>query len=302
MEIKNIKKILEESPTIKYFESIIKIPEEVTTIYHYTTIEALTNGIIVNNAIKDKEICLWASNCEYMNDPDEVKTGYQFLNKIIGSYLDNKENLPYVSEYDYTIKDKIFITSFSTQNDSLPMWKMYGKDGKGIALGIDKEIITKVYKPLIYKCIYNSDKHIREISQILKPKKITRDSNIYDSEELKKGLEKILETAISGIIGVINDIVTTLAYSIFLVKNKDYSYEDEIRLYTIAEENIAFRCKNDLIIPYINVFLPKEALKEIWIGPTNDLNRTNKSLRTFLDAKGFNNVKILKSNIHYRST
>ena len=302
MEIKNIKKILEESPTIKYFESIIKIPEEVTTIYHYTTIEALTNGIIVNNAIKDKEICLWASNCEYMNDPDEVKTGYQFLNKIIGSYLDNKENLPYVSEYDYTIKDKIFITSFSTQNDSLPMWKMYGKDGKGIALGIDKEIITKVYKPLIYKCIYNSDKHIREISQILKPKKITRDLNIYDSEELKKGLEKILETAISGIIGVINDIVTTLAYSIFLVKNKDYSYEDEIRLYTIAEENIAFRCKNDLIIPYINVFLPKEALKEIWIGPTNDLNRTNKSLRTFLDAKGFNNVKIFKSNIHYRST
>ena len=302
MEIKNIKKILEESPTIKYFESIIKIPEEVTTIYHYTTIEALTNGIIVNNAIKDKEICLWASNCEYMNDPDEVKTGYQFLNKIIGSYLDNKENLPYVSEYDYTIKDKIFITSFSTQNDSLPMWEMYGKDGKGIALGIDKEIITKVYKPLIYKCIYNSDKHIREISQILKPKKITRDSNIYDSEVLKKGLEKILETAISGIIGVINDIVTTLAYSIFLVKNKDYSYEDEIRLYTIAEENIAFRCKNDLIIPYINVFLPKEALKEIWIGPTNDLNRTNKSLRTFLDAKGFNNVKIFKSNIHYRST
>ena len=302
MEIKNIKKILEESPTIKYFESIIKIPEEVTTIYHYTTIEALTNGIIVNNAIKDKEICLWASNCEYMNDPDEVKTGYQFLNKIIGSYLDNKENLPYVSEYDYTIKDKIFITSFSTQNDSLPMSRMYGKDGKGIALGIDKEIITKVYKPLIYKCIYNSDKHIREISQILKSKKITRDSNIYDSEELKKGLEKILETAISGIIGVINDIVTTLAYSIFLVKNKDYSYEDEIRLYTIAEENIAFRCKNDLIIPYINVFLPKEALKEIWIGPTNDLNRTNKSLRTFLDAKGFNNVKIFKSNIHYRST
>lgn len=256
----------------------------------------------MNNAIKDKEICLWASNCEYMNDPDEVKTGYQFLNKIIGSYLDNKENLPYVSEYDYTIKDKIFITSFSTQNDSLPMSKMYGKDGKGIALGIDKEIITKVYKPLIYKCIYNSDKHIREISQILKSKKITRDSNIYDSEELKKGLEKILETAISGIIGVINDIVTTLAYSIFLVKNKDYSYEDEIRLYTIAEENIAFRCKNDLIIPYINVFLPKEALKEIWIGPTNDLNRTNKSLRTFLDAKGFNNVKIFKSNIHYRST
>ena len=43
----------------------------------------------------------------------------------------------------------------------------------------------------------------------------------------------------------------------------------------------------------------EEALKEIWIGPTNDLNRTNKSLRTFLDAKGFNNVKIFKSNIHY---
>lgn len=298
MKIKNIEKIPEEVTIIKYFKSIIKIPEEVTTIYHYTTIEALTNGIIVNKAVKDKEICLWASNCEYMNDPDEVKSGYQFLNKIVGSYLDNKENLPDVSEYDYTIKDKIFITSFSTQNDSLPMWKMYGKDGKGIVLGIDKEIISKVYEPLIYKCIYNSDKHIREISQILNPKKITRDSNIDNSGELEKGLE----TALSGIIGVINDILTTLAYSIFLVKNEDYSYEDEIRLFTIAEKNIAFRCKNDLIIPYINIFLPKEALKEVWIGPTSDLIRTKKSLRTFLDAKGFNNVKIFKSNIHYRST
>lgn len=45
------------------------------TLYHYTTIEALFAGILSDKRNDGEEICLWASNCEYMNDPDEIKTG-----------------------------------------------------------------------------------------------------------------------------------------------------------------------------------------------------------------------------------
>lgn len=57
---------------------------------------------------------------------------------------------------------------------------------------------------------------------------------------------------------------------------------------------------NNLIIPYIEQYFPKSALKEIWIGPTNDMNRATYSLRKYLDHMGFNEVEIKQSQVPYR--
>lgn len=47
-------------------------------------------------------------------------------------------------------------------------------------------------------------------------------------------------------------------------------------------------------------YLPKSALKEVWIGPANDMTRVAKSLKRYLDYMGFGNVVIKKSQIPYR--
>ena len=71
-------------------------------------------------------------------------------------------------------------------------------------------------------------------------------------------------------------------------------------MFFIAEQKIEFRHRNNLIIPYIKNYLPKFALKEIWIGPANDMDRVAKSLKKYLDYMGFGDVVIKKSRIPYR--
>lgn len=66
------------------------------------------------------------------------------------------------------------------------------------------------------------------------------------------------------------------------------------------KEIIKYRLKNNLIVPYVELYLPKSALKEIWIGPTNDMERATKSLRIYLDHMGFNEVEIKQSKVPYR--
>lgn len=234
-----------------------------------------------------------------MNDPDEVRTGQKFIDKAFKLSLDKKrvsssEN----KKIEEAIKKDFFITSFLLSQDSLPMWEMYGRKGHGIALGFDKEILLNDFSDFMYRCIYVDNTHKNIVSQLLKePISINENLNLTNKEDAIKMFGKL-------IIDIMENIITFSLVSVgamFLVKNPYYKYEDEVRLLQIAKEKIEYRYQNNFIIPYIKNYFPKSVLKEIWIGPANSIDRTKKSLRIYLDANGFDNVKIISSKIPYRS-
>lgn len=305
MEIIERKISPEEQAFNKEVQTFIKectvIPDGTDIIYQYTNIDALFNGIIVKEPKnKGAEICLWASNYLYMNDPSEIATGQEYVNKILKKYFvegdGGKEIQDKTDDVDY------YITSFSMTSDSLPMWGMYGKNGAGIALGFDRAIIEKV-NPSLYRCSYLDDKlknKITEFCEKMKGEKISQEafSLVFIIalfalllNDDKKQREKMIDSF--------------LPFLLFMTYAKDpaYKYEDEVRLLIHSDENseIKYRAQNNLIIPYIENFFPKEALKTVWIGPTNDMKRTIKSLRAYLDYKGFTNVDIIPSKVPYRS-
>ena len=88
----------------------------------------------------------------------------------------------------------------------------------------------------------------------------------------------------------------------FSLKHPSYSYEKEVRLMsTISDKDeIKHRFKNNLIIPYIEKYFPKDALKEIIVGPNNDMERTIYSLEKYLKHIGFEHVKVTPSKVPYR--
>ena len=284
----------------KYVELDAKI------LYHYTSVDALLGGIIVKNKPEPgKEICLWATNCRYMNDPEELNTGIQFANKIFNSFSDKsmKGNRKQ-KEKEEQLKDRTYITSFSSAVDCLPMWGMYGQNGHGLALGFDTAILKTDL--ILFKCLYATEKNEKwlkeEISKLMKAPgdlgKLLKEENI---------LSKILDNSLNMLLVYI--LLWTLS------KNPAYAYEEEIRCMLIVEkeynqetkgssvekkEFIKYRLKNNLIVPYVELYLPKTALKEIWIGPTNDMELATKSLRTYLDHMGFNEVEIKQSKVPYR--
>lgn len=258
---------------MKYVVSDAKI------LYHYTSIDALFGGIIVkNNPEPGKEICLWATNCRYMNDPEELSIGIQFANKVLDfSFDESNENAKW-------LKDKTYITSFSSAVDCLPMWGMYGQKGHGLALGFDTDIIKASFSDLLLKCIYVNQE----------------DNTQFINEQSGLDVFKSLWRQDDGSEKYFNNFFFFYMILWICGKHSAYEYEQEVRCFLTSSQPIKYRLKNNLIVPYIELYLPKSVLKEIWIGPTNDMERATKSLRTYLDHMGFNEVEIKQSKVPYR--
>lgn len=99
-------------------------PDLPTKIYHYTTIEALFNGLLTKKG-EDGKICLRATNAIYLNDPEDIKIGMEYLHKILGTGVS-------LSDFETLTKNcaNTYVTSFSAKKDHLPMWHMYAEEEK----------------------------------------------------------------------------------------------------------------------------------------------------------------------------
>ena len=58
------------------------LDETVMYLYHYTTVEALINGIVCTSPQNGEELCLRATHNQYMNDPTEFEKGMRLLDEM----------------------------------------------------------------------------------------------------------------------------------------------------------------------------------------------------------------------------
>lgn len=254
-----------------------KIFEQETkwNVYHYTDLNAL-----VNILCRDR-IVLRAANILYLNDPHELIEGIEAINKI------QKTSLQAGAFRSY------YITSFSSCKDNLSMWGMYAANGNGCALAFDYDELAKGYMGMI-KCIYGKD----EIEQSFNSSNKLIQTGEFISPigpKLSKEDEAKNRKAL-----LVNNVITTCLGA----KNEAYRYENETRgiVYCSDSKRIHFCTRNGYIVPYIEVLLPKSALKEIVIGPTDNTQLKEQSLFHFLQINGYNLdvIKLIKSTIPYR--
>lgn len=250
-------------------------------VYYYTDIDALLNGIIVDNPEQDKEICLWATRCTHLNDKKELVEGIDKLKKLISPTAINRLR-----------KDtcKGHSLSFSQKCDSLPMWSMYGKNGTGVMLAFKISALIDKYGDRFQPCIYTGTKYDANVFNVMKHRK-------WGTEYSKATPDMKLKV-----------IVCMCSQYIMLLKNGAFEYEDECRVIGIGfpyftsekERETFYRNKNSVITPYIKEYLPKIALQEIWLGPNNNPKLSKEALEEFLKSKGLTNVKVRTSKVPYR--
>lgn len=272
------------------------------TVYHYTTWNALIQGILSEVASKDR-IMLRAYSSYFMNDRTE---GELLLSKIAeAEYEANKDTESLFVNQDgieigMKVKDhplfqrrqemlkmsakehkkNTFSISFSKNNDSLPMWNYYAQSSGGVSLGFEAaEIWNQGYE--IFNCIYDED-HIKILGKIL-----------YEYEIHNKSHDSLSNTYI-------------------LAKDRHFKYEEECRIplkkfndeFVLTRRDqflpIKYGLKRGLIVPYVDILLPPSSLSEIWIGPTNNYGEAEFSLRSYLNHLGLNSVKIMSSDAPLR--
>lgn len=256
-------------------------------IYHYTTWEVMFKGILnENNCDSNGNRCLVlrAYSVNYMNDTSEglllpISVANRELEVIEERYGNESMQNPLLKRrYDIwkkgaeQHKQKQFSISFSHNKDSLPMWNYYGFNGKGICLGFDvKTLWNQGYE--IYDCIYDANK-TQKLAVLF-----------YDN------------------IGNNQNFLNILA------KDSHFEYEKECRIpivsiyngkYVKTDRDIFYPIKFDLkggyIVPYVEMYLPLSSIKEIVIGPTNNIGRAEDSLKGWLSSINMKNVKVKNSN------
>lgn len=252
-------------------------------LYHYTSIEALFNGILIRDAESDdKAISLFATHYQYLNDITELKYGEDMAREIFTDSHPQILNMekPCKETDPLPIHKEFFIISFSKLGDSLPMWSMYGRGGNGIALEFDSYEVLQSLRYL-YPCLYSKDDATKMIERV------------YDNMKGSKTLANNTAALASDIF--------ILKHFMQVIKNPAYKYEEEVRFINEYNENIEYRYTNNLIIPYVKQYLPKKALKRIIIGPNLDKDRTRTSIERYIRSLGFEDVEVVSSDVPFRN-
>jgi len=130
-----------------------KLMEE-SVVYHYTSVDTFYN---ILSGVKDNKICLRATHARFMNDPKEYDYALSIMKESMIEYeiknnINDKRKSSYLFEKDSLFPNlselggEPYLLSFSKHSDDLSMWRAYGKDGTGISIGFDSDMLNQYGK------------------------------------------------------------------------------------------------------------------------------------------------------------
>ena len=274
-------------------------------LWHYTNSRGI-EGIVRNRTIR-------LSHPGFMNDPSELlyarKKSRHFLSELAcDGYPDLDAD--FRRKYVETMNPTVFVASFCKDWDNLDLWREYGDDGGGFALGFRMKKLRDI--------LAKSDKEDMGIPKLVYCYRV-----LYDRNEQKKLTSKIWEFWRSKFEETWTDRESSTAnlmihgffemldlFSPFF-KHPCYESEKESRLvlhYTsVDSEKTQYLPRRGYFKPYIDLEIKTEENEEsplaaVVAGPATDPFLSERSLRMFLISHGQINVQICRSALPYRGT
>jgi hypothetical protein len=299
-------------------------------IYHYTTVDALL-GMLKECSSCNKKLKMWATHSMFMNDPTEYEYGKEICQDLLRDIeeelgIDGTDRLSH-SMYTDSMKEyfnscemgssniptaiyngKPYVISLSKLRDDLKMWIPYSNNGRGVAIGFNKEKLNKYLEDLrnqedasydftIRDCIYKFDEE--NFINIKNSLKMYYDI-IQQAENISREGDEITESDMHA--ARLEYILLLNSQVASFVKIRDYEYEQEVRCKINKAKDIKFRESNGLLIPYVELEIPVEVIDNIIIGPTLDAERMKLSLEMLLNAKSVKRgIDIVASKVLYRA-
>ena len=268
-------------------------------LFHYTSVETFLK--ILDNC-NNQKVCFWATHAKFFNDPHEYKLAISLLKQSMIKY-EKEKNITEKKSVNFNYKSLLrlghmfgapFLLSLSENPDDLTMWRTYGSDGNGIAIGIDTKMLfdysedKNVNNTKLLPCQYKKSSIIKGLT--------TYWELLYDKIDFKEDGRGFSMNSFRFLFDLINFC--------FSFKRGEYQLEKEWRLCKNEhdETKIKFRERNGIIIPYVEHFFDKEIIKKIVIGPCVNKKLTKESIEMLLKSRNYNLPKNLVriSNVPYR--
>lgn len=269
----------------KDYRKVLKETMMGNILYHYCSVDAFYN--ILKNAT------IWLSDVSKSNDYQECVLCRDRVNAAIEKIMsENEEDLEawkwgiaHGSELNREIYT--YCACFSESCDQLSQWRGYANNGKGMAIGFDKDLLQELaevdkrgisFAPILY----DRDKQDEYVKEIV-------EDNIRKLEF--KGI---------GHVGV--ELNTNYRLKFPFLKNSSFWEEKEWRIvvcsrpganqkkvtYNFQFSEVRYRVLDEKLISYIEMDfskIKKELIKEIWIGPKSEVEISD--VENFLYTCGY---------------
>ena len=252
-------------------------------VFHYTSLPALV-GIVTSSRI-------WCSDIRFSNDPAEVTYGREVIHEIIADNLDEQE---LVILRQWMQRAQYYAASFSAAPDSLPQWRAYCNNGRGVAIGFDTLQLLYNGRLELYPVEYDRSR---------------QDALVRDVVQVYRDLGGRAGDA--DIVANTRNLARTLIRLAGIFKDNAYEAEREFRLFTTrfrdapgASPTVAYRASQSTIVPYLQMPLgngPVLPVVRVILGPCLEQDLTLGSVTEFLRASGYD-IPVTRSAVRMRAT
>ncbi|MEA5056978.1 MAG: DUF2971 domain-containing protein [Anaerotignum propionicum] len=314
---------MEANRTTKYLDDWVRVPlcDKGDKLYHYTTAEGV-QGIIENRQFI-------ATKSDFLNDKLEFLYSLEILEKVIDTYIVNKDlgrrlykiikaemdELAIITPSCQTVcvpdhEDKSFyVISFSKLDNSALLWAEF-TDFRGYCLGFDYEKLVKGFtgRSFLHGTVIYSEEV--QISCLLDALIACVRRGVNDGfVELDTIYEENAEIGDEALLEIGGDMAMVCSVYAMFFKSEFFKGEEEYRfvfspLRTDRGGQPRFRILKQIFLPYIMVELDGFAtpipLTSVTVGAKNNSDIAVRGMRSFLMGQGLDNIPVTLSDIPLR--
>jgi hypothetical protein len=273
------------------FELYAERPTEI--LYHYTSLAGLMS------IVESKS--LYATEIRYFNDAAEMEQTATLLRNEISKRLEqegtNKKLLDQLYQWishRLTNGYMLFVVSFTASGNLLSQWRGYCQNGKGVSIGFLPEDIRQSAELQHFRmgrCRYEINEQIKLAAEII-------DSIITLAYLRGENIDPSKRHPSNSFHDIFEEVEPDLISIAALLKHPGFKEEKEWRAVSAVKSNyitepICYREAASMLTPFIHFSLPKTtsgslAIEHAFLGPTQNINLSMKSLSQFLSKYGGN--------------
>lgn len=315
-------------PIVAPLSPMPRLPEP-KVVYHYTSLAAMMN-ILKTQKIR-------ATDIAYLNDVSERNLLLDIVDQQIVNFaaVRNIDGTPFRIATGSRLLDGPYVSSFSSEGDSLNQWRSYCPVANGVSIGFRTECLKSA--KLLWTSPFEGAKrnmfsfdtgcHFKAVTYV-KPNHLFAGAKVLEEAhaDAVKNVEEMEENYPDQSFSVDDYFRQNVEVEASFYKHQGFANESEYRLVLSSTffntHQVEFRCTRSSLVPYVSLTIPHsssadlirpavtetetpevykwDAVAELIIGPTPNIELTRDAVWRFCQSIGLMSAQLTESKLPYR--